>query len=251
MSVALCPPPAAASPCLPRATRVTRLDFAGGASTTLDEALDRAVTLARGLGLGSAGAWTTEGASAVAVTAADHRMAAALGGVFREVASAVGDGAGVRAWRGPAFVPGDHLLSVVPPGRTGVAVTTADGHRVLHVFSASRPSGAAPGAASAGDELPRAVAPAPASCRPARWVVRLRLPHQAPPSPFLRDVLAAVRLDVVDVHTDVSGDTTVGWARVAAGAGRDLAAAAAVLFRRHRLRLTAWRVLDDGAAAPD
>lgn len=251
MSVALCPPPAAASRRLPRATRVTRLDFAGAASTTLDEALDRALTLARGLGLGSGGAWTTEGASGVAVTAADYQMAAALGGVFREVASAVADGAGVRAWRGPAFVPGGHLLSVVPPDRTGVAVTTADGHRVLHLLRASRPGGAVPGAASAGDEHPRAVAPLPASCRPARWVVRVRLPHQSPPAPFLRELLAAVRLDVVDVHADVSGDTTVGWARVAAGAGCDLAAAAAALFRRHRLQLTAWRVLDDGAASPD
>lgn len=251
MSVAFCPPPAAAAASRPGATRVTRLDLACAAATTLDDALDRAVTLARGLGLGIAGRWTTEGASGVAVSAADRRMAAALGGVFREVASAVDEGAGVRAWRGPAFVPGDHLLSVVPPDRAGVAVTTADGHRFLHVLAAPTPRLAAPGATSRTGEHPPAVPSAPTPSRSAQWVVRVRLPHRAPPPPFLRRLLAAAQLDVVDVHADLGGDTTVGWARVAAGAGCDLAAAAAALFRSHRLQLMAWRVLDDGRAALD
>jgi len=247
MPSSVCPSPRpAAAP-----TSVTCIEVTCAEGCAVDETLDRLHTLAGALGM-TATAWSSEGASAAAVHPADRRMAAAFGGRLLIAGTIAVHGGEGRVWIGPAFVPRRHLLSAVPDGHHGVVVTTAAGHRLLHVSPAGAGAldahgGDAAGPADDGDTPPIADGPsAPPWTSP--WLVRLELPHTVPPPAFLCDLLIACGLDVGWVSADADR-ASVGWARLGPCAQASLVAGAARLARTHRCDVRAWRVLDAGPTA--
>jgi hypothetical protein len=244
MPSALCPSPRpAAAP-----TRVTCIEVTCSRGCAVDDALDRLHTLAGALGM-TATAWSSEGASVAAVHPADRRMAAAFGGRLVIAGTIAVHGGEGRVWTGPAFVPRRHLLSAVPDGHHGIAVTTADGHRLLHVLpggvaTCDEPGGDADGPADGAGDPPIAADPF-APPWTSSWLVRLGLPHTAPHPAFLHQLLVECGVDVVSVRADVDR-APVGWARVGPCAQAALVASATRLARTHRCDVRAWRVLDAG-----
>lgn len=184
------------------------------------------------------------------VTADDLAAARSIGGTIKAVVSAERDGAGVRAFVGPAFLPSTQPLASLGGALNGIRL---DGRHVKDLFFSG--PGAGPDvtaatllddvvqAASADRQLNERPLPSPRPVFPASpatpWFLRVTCPGVLPSSSAVSSLVAAAGLPVEKVADHATTDSR--WLFIAPQGRRDIDAAIAKLSSTHRIDAAAFR----------
>ena len=187
------------------------------------------------------------------ITGADLAAARSLGGTIKPVIYANRDGAGVRAFVGPAFLPATEPLASLGGALNGIRL---DGKHVTNLFFSGPGAGPDVTAATLLDDVAQAASlekrvkrvlyrPA-ASSRPVfagspitPWFIRLSFPGVVPGAPAVASLATACGFHVERVSGFVNGPSR--WIFAGPHSRRDLDAALARLETTHRIHAAAFR----------
>lgn len=184
------------------------------------------------------------------VTADDLAAARSIGGTIKAVVSAERDGAGVRAFVGPAFLPSTQPLASLGGALNGIRL---DGRHVKDLFFSGPGAGPDVTAATLLDDVVQASSadrqlsdrpvPSPRAVFPASpatpWFLRVTCPGVLPSSSAVSSLVAAAGLPVEKVADHATTDSR--WLFIGPQGRRDIDAAIARLSSTHRIDAAAFR----------
>jgi hypothetical protein len=174
--------------------------------------------LAPVLGWGSVNSPSLEVEGLDDVTASDRSAARALGGAIRPVVFAERDGACLRAFAGPAFLPLTDPLASLDEALSGIRLDGVHADR----------GRCCPGA------------PALVSAPDTPWLVRITFPGVVPPDAAIHALVSRTGL-VVDRIEGGEFSSTSRWLLVDVHSRRDIEGAMTRLSHTHRVAGTAFR----------
>jgi homoserine dehydrogenase len=180
----------------------------------------------------------------------DLAAARSLGGTIKPLVFAQRDGAGVRAFVGPAFIAASDPLASLRGTLNGIRL---DGRHVSNLFFSGPGAGPDVTAATLLDDVvqaasiekrrfegaARALPPVFASSPATSWFVRVTFPGIVPAGNALVPLVSSAGLLVDGVCHHASDHSR--WLIVGPHGRRDLDAALATLETRHRIQSSAWR----------